>query len=159
MRQSLGLEAGGNGVAHAIVPAIGPGIDFKGLSGHEHMALTDNGSPGLIPYFGGDGIAMVCVRVDQFGQLGIDFDSYGAVLTDFYFPVGYDFRWEIRMAGPPAPDRPFAAPLNPAGIPGIVIPVPPVARAIKPIPVKGGIPAVILSDPVDFVFYCGLGHR
>ena len=73
--------------------------------------------------------------------------------------VGDDVRLDIGMLGPPAPERSFTAPPYPTGIPGIVISVPPVARAVKPIPVKGGIPAIVRFGPVDFVLYSGLGYR
>ena len=158
-RQGLDSETGPDRVADAIVSAIGPGIHLKWTAGDQHLTLTDDGAPGLIPYFGADGVAMVRFPMDALGQLGIDLDADGAVCGDLYFTVGDDFRLPPGPILPPAPDRSLTAPSGPAGIPGIIISIPPVAGAIKPIPIECRIPAAVVFSSIDLIFYGGFGYR
>ena len=157
--QGLGFETGLNGIADPVVASIQPGIYFKRLAGRQHLSPAHNGAPGLIADFGFDGIAVVAVAVDQFGQRGIDVDVDRAVFADFDFPVGHNFRLLARPVLPPGPDRPPAAPVPPARVPGIVISVPPVSGTVKPVPVKRRIPAAVVLAAQHFIFHGGFGNR
>ena len=96
--------------------------------------------------------------MDRLGDGRVDFDLHRAVGADFHFPLGNQFRRQLRPR-PPERDRPHASPTVPARIPVVVAGEPPVAAAVEPIPGGGRIPALVGRGALDLVFHLGLGDR
>ena len=141
-------EGGLGHVAHGVIAAMGPGVHLERLPRHQDLAAAGDGAARAVGDFHADGVFVVLIPVGDLGEGGIDHHLEFPIRPDLRLGVGHQFR-RLRGRRPPPGQRAQAAPVAPAGVPGVVVGEPPVTRPVEPVPGHRGKPAGVVRGAVD----------
>ena len=154
--ERLRLESRCDRVADLVVAAVCPGEDLKRLAGDQNFTRSRDGAARLIDDLGPDGVAMIGIAVQGLRQGRVDGELHRAVRTDRRRRIEHDFGDSVARAEESR--RPRASPMTPAGKPRVIGPEPPVSRAEKPVPGRGGVPSGGHGGADHAVMNAGLSH-
>ena len=157
--ERLGLKLALIGVAGAVVAAVDPGEDLERLAATSTLPV-----PTMVRR---DSSTTSAVIVYWWSWLPCSSLAGSVSIGTLTVPSGpicdlvldHDFRRLAAAAPPPDRDGPAAAPVAPAGIPGVVGGEPPVAPAVEPVPAAGGYQLLAVAGAQHLVLDLGLGDR